>query len=53
MPFVDDNNKPLTLTPAQIRAKIVELDERWNNITYWQAIAKNSGAYSPFIYWPL
>ena len=48
MPFVDDNNKPLTLTPAQMHAKFVELDERWNNVAYWQAIAKNSGAYSPF-----
>ncbi|NPT65804.1 ABC transporter permease subunit [Paraburkholderia sp. RL16-012-BIC-B] len=48
MPFVDDNSKPLTLTPAQMHAKFVELDERWNNVAYWQAIAKNSGAYSPF-----
>ena len=48
MPFVDDNNKPLTLAPAQMHAKFVELDERWNNVAYWQAIAKNSGAYSPF-----
>jgi putative spermidine/putrescine transport system permease protein len=48
MPFVDDNSKPLTLTPAQMHAKFVELDERWNSVAYWQAIAKNSGAYSPF-----
>ncbi|KPD19304.1 polyamine ABC transporter substrate-binding protein [Burkholderia sp. ST111] len=48
MPFVDDNNKPLTLTPAQMHAKFAELDERWNDVAYWQAIAKNSGAYSPF-----
>lgn len=48
MPFADDNSKPLNLTPAQIHAKFVELDERWNDVTYWQAIAKNSGAYSPF-----
>ena len=48
MPFVDDNNKPLTLAPAQMHAKFAELDERWNNVAYWQAIAKNSGAYSPF-----
>ncbi|MCX4144002.1 MULTISPECIES: ABC transporter permease [Paraburkholderia] len=48
MPFVDDNSKPLTLTPAQTHAKFVELDERWNHVAYWQAIAKNSGAYSPF-----
>jgi len=48
MPFADDNSKPLNLTPAQIHAKFVELDERWNDVTYWQAIAKNSNAYSPF-----
>ncbi|MEA3088523.1 MAG: putative spermidine/putrescine transport system permease protein [Paraburkholderia sp.] len=48
MPFVDDNNKPLALAPAQVHAKFVELDERWNDITYWQAIARNSGVYSPF-----
>ncbi|CAE6879544.1 hypothetical protein R69608_01682 [Paraburkholderia nemoris] len=48
MPFVDDNNKPLTLTPAQMHAKFAELDEHWNDVAYWQAIAKNSGAYSPF-----
>ncbi|MFM0592145.1 MULTISPECIES: ABC transporter permease [Paraburkholderia] len=48
MPFVDDNNKPLQLTPAQVHAKFVELDERWNDVTYWQAIAKNSGVYSAF-----
>ncbi|RKR37396.1 putative spermidine/putrescine transport system permease protein [Paraburkholderia sp. BL17N1] len=48
MPFVDDNNKALQLTPAQMHAKFAELDERWNDVAYWQAIAKNSGAYSPF-----
>src|SRR6516225_4344391 len=29
MPLADDDGKPLTLTPAQTRAKIVELDDRW------------------------
>ncbi|WP_321964171.1 ABC transporter permease [Paraburkholderia sp. J7] len=48
MPLADDNGKPLTLTPAQTRAKIVELDDRWNDVAYWQAIAKNSSRYSPF-----
>ncbi|WP_321814210.1 MULTISPECIES: ABC transporter permease [unclassified Paraburkholderia] len=46
MPLADDDGKPLT--PAQTHAKIVELDDRWNDVTYWQAIAKNSGRYSPF-----
>ncbi|MEW9582652.1 ABC transporter permease [Paraburkholderia sp. DGU8] len=48
MPFADDNSQPLQLTPAQLRAKFVELDERWNDIAYWQAIAKNASTVSPF-----
>ncbi|WP_069261409.1 ABC transporter permease [Paraburkholderia nodosa] len=48
MPLADDDGKPLTLTPAQTRAKIVELDDRWGDVTYWQAIAKNSSRISPF-----
>lgn len=48
MPFADDNSTPLQLTPAQLRAKFVELDERWNDIAYWQAIAKNASTVSPF-----
>ncbi|WP_321926141.1 ABC transporter permease [Paraburkholderia guartelaensis] len=48
MPLADDDGKPLTLTPAQTRAKIVELDDRWGDVAYWQAIAKNSSRYSPF-----
>ncbi|CAD6529819.1 hypothetical protein LMG27952_02355 [Paraburkholderia hiiakae] len=48
MPLAGDDGKPLTLTPAQTRAKIVELDDRWSDVAYWQAIAKNSSRYSPF-----
>jgi putative spermidine/putrescine transport system permease protein len=48
MPFADDNNQPLHLSPQQTHAKFVELDERWNDVAYWQAIAKNSGTLSPF-----
>jgi putative spermidine/putrescine transport system permease protein len=48
MPLADDAGHPLTLTPAQVHAKLVELDPRWDDITYWQAIAKNGSAYSPF-----
>ncbi|HTH76052.1 MAG TPA: ABC transporter permease [Trinickia sp.] len=48
MPFADDNNQPLHLSPRDTRAKFVELDERWNDVAYWQAIAKNSGTLSPF-----
>jgi len=48
MPLADDNGHPLTLAPAQVHAKFVELDPRWDDIAYWQAIAKNGSAYSPF-----
>ncbi|CAJ0719393.1 ABC transporter permease [Ralstonia mannitolilytica] len=48
MPLADDNGKPLTLTPAQTRAKLLELDERWGDTAYWQAIAKNGSRTSPF-----
>jgi len=46
MPLTGDDGKPLAA--PQARAKIVEIDERWNDPVYWQAIAKNSGRYSPF-----
>jgi putative spermidine/putrescine transport system permease protein len=46
MPLNDDAGHPLP--PAQLRAKILEIDERWGDPTYWQAIAKNGSAYSPF-----
>lgn len=46
MPLTGDANAPLA--PAQTRAKLIELDERWGDAVYWQAIAKNGGRYSPF-----
>lgn len=48
MPLADDQGKALTLTPDQTRAKLLELDERWGDTTYWQAIAKNGSRTSPF-----
>ncbi|QGZ64514.1 ABC transporter permease [Paraburkholderia acidisoli] len=48
MPLAGDDGKPLTLTPAQTHAKLAELDDRWNDVAYWQAIAKNGSRYSPF-----
>jgi len=48
MPLADDDGHPLTLTPAQTRAKLVELDDRWDDVSNWQAIAKNSSRISPF-----
>ncbi|MEI6002920.1 ABC transporter permease [Paraburkholderia bengalensis] len=46
MPLNDDAGH--ALPPAQIKSKILELDERWGDPKYWQAIAKNGSAYSPF-----
>lgn len=46
MPLTGDANAPLA--PAQTRAKLIELDERWGDTAYWQAIAKNGNRYSPF-----
>ncbi|WP_174641934.1 ABC transporter permease [Paraburkholderia ribeironis] len=48
MPFADDAGHPLKLAAAQIHAKLTELDARWDDVTYWQAIAKNDSAYTPF-----
>jgi ABC-type sugar transport system permease subunit len=46
MPLTGDDGKPLAA--PQIRAKILEIDERWGDVNYWQAIAKNASRYSPF-----
>ncbi|WP_010120001.1 ABC transporter permease, partial [Burkholderia oklahomensis] len=46
MPLAGDAKA--ALTPAQTHAKLIELDERWGDPAYWQAIAKNGGRYSPF-----
>jgi putative spermidine/putrescine transport system permease protein len=46
MPLVGDDGQPLAA--PQIREKIIGIDERWGDVAYWQAIAKNAGRYSPF-----
>jgi putative spermidine/putrescine transport system permease protein len=46
MPLAAEGGGPLA--PAQARAKLIELDARWGDPAYWQAIAKNGGRYSPF-----
>ncbi|WP_109483060.1 ABC transporter permease [Paraburkholderia sp. C35] len=46
MPLNDDAGH--ALPPAQIKSKILELDDRWGDVKYWQAIAKNSSTVSPF-----
>jgi putative spermidine/putrescine transport system permease protein len=35
------------LSPADVRQKMLELDERWGELRYWQAIAKNSSRWTP------
>jgi putative spermidine/putrescine transport system permease protein len=34
-------------TPADIKAKLLANDERWGDVTYWQAIAKNGARWTP------
>jgi len=34
-------------TPADIKAKLLASDERWGDVTYWQAIAKNGSRWTP------
>jgi putative spermidine/putrescine transport system permease protein len=33
--------------PAQVKAKLLALDERWGEPRYWQAIAKNGSRWTP------
>jgi putative spermidine/putrescine transport system permease protein len=35
------------LTPAQTKAHMLELDPRWEELGYWQAIAKNGSRWTP------
>jgi putative spermidine/putrescine transport system permease protein len=35
------------LTPDQVREKMLAVDERWSELRYWQAIAKNSARWTP------
>jgi putative spermidine/putrescine transport system permease protein len=46
MPLNDDAGH--ALPPSQIKAKILELDDRWGDVKYWQSIAKNGSTVSPF-----
>jgi putative spermidine/putrescine transport system permease protein len=34
-------------TPAQTKAHMIELDARWEELGYWQAIAKNGSLWTP------
>ncbi len=35
------------LSPAQVKARLLELDPRWEELSYWQAIAKNGSRWTP------
>jgi putative spermidine/putrescine transport system permease protein len=35
------------LSPAETRARLLELDPRWGELGYWQAIAKNGSRWTP------
>jgi putative spermidine/putrescine transport system permease protein len=35
------------LSPEQARARLIETDPRWEELPYWQAIAKNSSRWTP------
>ncbi|MDD5030625.1 MAG: ABC transporter permease [Rhodoferax sp.] len=35
------------LSPAQAKARLLELDPRWEELGYWQAIAKNGSRWTP------
>ena len=35
------------LNPAETRARLLELDPRWGELGYWQAIAKNGSRWTP------
>ncbi|QNM96676.1 ABC transporter permease [Chitinimonas koreensis] len=39
---------PLEPSPASYRQALVELDERWGDPVYWQAIHRNGGSRTPF-----
>ncbi|MFZ6862033.1 ABC transporter permease [Undibacterium sp. Ji67W] len=46
MPLLDANGMPLS--PTAMKPALIALDESWGQLEYWQLIAKNSSAYSPY-----
>jgi putative spermidine/putrescine transport system permease protein len=34
-------------TPAEVKASLLALDDRWGDVAYWQAIAKNGSRWTP------
>ena len=45
LPFTENAGEKLT--PETARAKLLEQDERWGELPYWQTIAKNSSRWTP------
>lgn len=41
------NALPIDGTPAEVKARMLALDERWAEVKYWQAIAKNASRWTP------
>jgi len=39
--------QPMKGTPAEVKAQMLALDERWGELKYWQAIAKNASRWTP------
>jgi putative spermidine/putrescine transport system permease protein len=39
--------KPTTMSADEVRRAMLALDERWSELKYWQAIAKNSQRWTP------
>jgi putative spermidine/putrescine transport system permease protein len=46
MPLLDADGKPLP--PQQIKQALIDIDEQWGQLEYWQIIAKNGSHYSPY-----
>ncbi|WP_061945522.1 ABC transporter permease [Collimonas pratensis] len=46
LPLLDADGKPLP--PAQIKQALIDIDEQWSQLPYWQVIAKNGAPYSPY-----
>jgi len=38
---------PMSGTPAELKTQLIALDARWDELKYWQAIAKNGSRWTP------
>ncbi|UHL65974.1 ABC transporter permease [Paralcaligenes sp. KSB-10] len=46
MPLTGPDGK--TLSDADIRTRLIQIDKHWSELPFWQAIASNNTAYSPY-----